>query len=160
MKKIIALFVIVLAFQVTAQELGEGDLDLTNSEVAPAAPAPRHTVPRAPAQNRDVELARALELARAGKYEDASIRLFRLSLNPQYQPFHMQIKYILGLMLMEMKLNQAAAFQFVDVVKEGNSRYVRDAIAKLALAANALDDDTLVKIMRWLQPGALIAVAK
>jgi L,D-peptidoglycan transpeptidase YkuD (ErfK/YbiS/YcfS/YnhG family) len=24
----------------------------------------------------------------------------------------------------------------------------------------ALDDDTLVKIMRWLQPGALIAVAK
>jgi L,D-peptidoglycan transpeptidase YkuD (ErfK/YbiS/YcfS/YnhG family) len=24
----------------------------------------------------------------------------------------------------------------------------------------SLDDDTLVKIMRWLQPGALIAVAK
>lgn len=92
----------------------------------------------------DAELASALQLAKTGKYKEASMRLFQLSLSPRMRDRRMQIKYILGLMLYQMKLNQVAAFQFISVVKDGNNKYLKQSLEKLSLAADSLGDDTLL----------------
>jgi tetratricopeptide (TPR) repeat protein len=90
------------------------------------------------------ELAKALDVAKRGKYHEASVRLLRLSRDPRFLNERMQIKYILGLMLYEMKFNQVAAFQFVDVVREGKSKYIKNSLEKLAVVADSLGDDTLL----------------
>ncbi|MEQ1875561.1 MAG: tetratricopeptide repeat protein [Bdellovibrionia bacterium] len=90
------------------------------------------------------ELAKALSLARTGKYHEASLRLLKLSRDPRFLDARMQIKYILGLMLYEMKFNQVAAFQFVDVVREGTNKYIKNSLEKLAVVADSLGDDTLL----------------
>lgn len=86
----------------------------------------------------------ALALAKSGQYEQASNALFQLTRRAELQAERPQLKYVLGLMLMEMKLNQVAAFQFVDVIRMGNSRYVKNAIEKLSIVADNLGDDTLL----------------
>lgn len=90
------------------------------------------------------DLADALTLAKAGKYVEASQRLFQLSYSPRYRDRRMQIKYILGMTLHQLKLNQVSAFQFIGVVKEGNNRYIKQSLERLSLAADALGDDTLL----------------
>lgn len=90
------------------------------------------------------DLINALRLAKQRQYKDASIALFRLSHSPRYRSKSMQIKYILGLMLFQMKMNQVAAFQFIRVVKQGRNKYLKQAIEKLSLAADFLGDDTLL----------------
>lgn len=92
----------------------------------------------------DAALAQALQMARDGQYQEASVRLFQLSHSPRLQNRRMQIRYLLGLMLHEMQLNQIAAFQFIGVVRDGNNQYVRQSIERLSLAADALGDDTLL----------------
>lgn len=92
----------------------------------------------------DRDLADALTLAKAGRYAEASQRLFQLSYSPRFRDKRMQIKYILGLTLHQLKLNQVSAFQFIGVVKEGNNRYIKQSLEKLSLAADALGDDTLL----------------
>ncbi len=89
-------------------------------------------------------LIKALRLAKAKNYTEASKLLFRLSHNKRYRRQRMQIKYILGLMLYEMNLNQVSAFQFVSVVKQGKNKYLRQALEKMSLAADSLGDDTLL----------------
>jgi len=93
---------------------------------------------------QDRDLVEALNLAKQGNYTQASQRLFQLSYSPRYAEKRMQIKYILGLTLMQMKLNQVAAFQFIGVVKEGHNKFVKQSLEKLSLAADALGDDTLL----------------
>ncbi len=90
------------------------------------------------------DLDRTLALARAGKYKEASMQLFQLSYSPRYANRRMQIKYLLGLMLYSMKLNQVSAFQFISVVKEGNNKFLKQSLEKLSLAADTLGDDTLL----------------
>lgn len=90
------------------------------------------------------DLADALTLAKAGKYVEASQRLFQLSYSPRYRNRRMQIKYILGMTLHQLKLNQVSAFQFIGVVKEGNNKYIKQSLERLSLAADALGDDTLL----------------
>ena len=90
------------------------------------------------------QMNQALALARGGQYEQASNSLFQLARRPELQAERPQLKYVLGLMLMEMKLNQVAAFQFVDVIRIGNSKYVKQAIEKLSIVADNLGDDTLL----------------
>lgn len=89
-------------------------------------------------------LAKALNLAKAGKYKEASTRLFQLSFSPRFREHRTQIQYILGLMLYQMKLYQTSAFQFISVVKQGNTKYLKQSLEKLSLAADALGDDTLL----------------
>lgn len=89
-------------------------------------------------------LSDALSLAKAGRYKEASLRLFQMSFSPTYAAQRMQIKYLLGLMLYQMKLNQVAAFQFISVVKDGNSKYMKQSLEKLSMAADQLGDDTLL----------------
>lgn len=105
------------------------------------APARASTPAKNPLQQ---QMNQALALARGGQYEQASNALFQLARRPELQAERPQLKYVLGLMLMEMKLNQVAAFQFVDVIRMGNSKYVKQAIEKLSIVADNLGDDTLL----------------
>ena len=85
-----------------------------------------------------------LRLAKEGRYHDASIKLFQLSHSPRYKGKRVQIKYLLGLMLYQMELNQLSAFQFIGVIKKGNSRYLKQSLEKLSLAADTLGDGSLL----------------
>jgi hypothetical protein len=90
------------------------------------------------------QLNAALAQVRAGQYQQAAPTLYTLSRRNELQNERMQIKYILGVALSEMKLYQTAAFQFVDVIRNGGSKYVRQSIDRLSIAADALGDDTLL----------------
>lgn len=124
-------------------------LALSLSAVPASQAQTKPAAKRAPAAsyssgNPDRDLADALTLAKAGKYAEASKRLFQLSYSPRFREKRMQIKYILGMTLHQMKLNQVAAFQFIGVVKEGNNKFIKQSLEKLSLAADALGDDTLL----------------
>lgn len=120
---------------------------------APQKPAPKSKTPARPAtqvantskatQFKN-ELNAALDLVKLKKYEEASIQLFNLSRSPRHVKERMQIKYILGLVLYDMKMYQASAFQLVDVVRDGNPLYINKSLEKLSLAADALGDETLL----------------
>lgn len=110
---------------------------------APSRPgAPARAGAAAPDGNNP--LVQALQMARSGNYVEASMSLFQLSYSPRFRNRRTQIRYILGLTLFEMNLNQVAAFQFISVVRQGESQYLRQALEKLSLAADNLGDDTLL----------------
>jgi tetratricopeptide (TPR) repeat protein len=109
------------------------------------AKKPVATKPTAPAPTAvSGQLAQALRLVQSGQYQSAVPVLYALSRKPEFEKERMQIKYILGSALMELGLNQIAAFQFVEVIKNGNSHYVKQSIEKLSLAADSLGDDSLL----------------
>ncbi len=90
------------------------------------------------------QLANALGLMKSGQYAQASNAFLSLSRRSDLTGERSQIKYYLGLCLMEMNLNQAAAFQFVDVIKSGDQRWTRQAIEKLLIVTDRLGDETLL----------------
>ena len=95
-------------------------------------------------------LARARKFAANGQYQEASRLLFQMSRTPQYAADSAQIKYIMGLTMMEMKLYQPAAFIFYDVVRQESrtnprSKYIRQSLEKLAISADRLDSDVLLR---------------
>lgn len=90
------------------------------------------------------QLQKALEMARAGQYQAAASSLFSLGRRAEFRNDRAQIKYVLGLMLMEMNLNQVAAFQFVDVIRLNHPKYTKLAVEKLSIVADGLGDDTLL----------------
>jgi len=90
------------------------------------------------------QLSEALTMVRNAQYDQAATRLFALSRRPDLIEERMQIKYILGVCLLELNFNQIAAFQFVDVIRNGNSKYTKQAIEKLTIAADELGDDSLL----------------
>lgn len=88
------------------------------------------------------QLSQALTMVRAGNYQQALPLLYNLSKKPEFAAERMQIKFIMGSALMELKLYQTAAFQFVEVIRNGSSKYVTPSIQKLSMAADALGDDS------------------
>lgn len=108
---------------------------------AASASAPARSNMSAPARQ---QLQRALEMARGGQYQPAANALFSLGRRGELGSERAQIKYVLGLMLMEMNLNQVAAFQFVDVIRLNHPKYTRLAVEKLSIVADGLGDDTLL----------------
>lgn len=90
------------------------------------------------------DLSAALRLAKLGNYPEASARLFQLAVSPRYAKKRNHIRYLLGLMLYQMKLNQVAAFQFISVIRSGDTKYLQQSLEKLSLAADALGDETLL----------------
>lgn len=92
---------------------------------------------------------KALALANNKQYEEASKLLFQMSRSPMFADQSAQVKYVLGMTLLEMKLNQAAAFVFYDVVRQegrnAGSKYLRLALSKLSLAADALESDVMLR---------------
>jgi len=90
------------------------------------------------------QLSNALRMAQSGQYESAANNLFSLSRRPELASERPQIKYILGTMLIELKLYQTAAFQFVDVIRSKHPKYSKLAIEKLSIVADTLGDDTIL----------------
>lgn len=107
--------------------------------------SPQRSYSKRPSRSQNYsDLSYALKLAREGKYQEASRRLFSLSFQSKYAKQRLQIRYILGMMFYQMRMNQLAAFQFITVVKAGKSRYLKQSLEKLSLAADALEDDTIL----------------
>jgi len=117
---------------------------LLNSPSAEAAKKAKKSGQTQNVETASAQVNQALGLVRAKQYQQAVPLLYTLSRRPEYAKEHMQIKYALGTSLLELGLNQIAAFQFVEVIKDAKNRYVRQAIEKLSLAADALGDDTLL----------------
>ncbi|QLY24783.1 lipopolysaccharide assembly protein LapB [Bdellovibrio sp. KM01] len=123
---------------------------VSEAQTKKAAPAKRAA--QAPTQQRRAvappnakqQLSKALQMAQNGQYAAAANNLFTLARKPELAAERPQIKYILGTMLMQLKLYQTAAFQFVDVIRSGNPRYSKPAIEKLAIVADGLGDDTIM----------------
>lgn len=90
------------------------------------------------------QLSQALRAAQSGQYESAANVLFSLSRRSELKNERSQIKYVLGSMLMELKLYQTAAFQFVDVIRLNHPKYAKQAIEKLSVVADTLGDDTIL----------------
>ncbi len=111
-------------------------------EVAQNRRGTRRAQPTQRGTNSDFQ--RAMNFSKSGKYAEASQILFRLVYNPRYRSQAPRIRYILGLNLMKMNLNQLAAFQFISVVKEGSGKYVNLSLEKLSMVANELGDDSLL----------------
>ncbi len=102
------------------------------------------------AQMKTDLLQKAKQLAVDKQYEKSSQLLFSLTRSSRYRKDNSQIKYILGLMLMEMGLYQVASFVFYDVISAEirtgrTSKYLRQSLSKLSFLSNALDSDVLLK---------------
>lgn len=88
--------------------------------------------------------AEAMAMVNNGDYEHAVPRLYVLVRKSSDNAERAQLKYSLGISLLELNLYQVAAFQFVDIIRSNDARYTRQAIEKLMLAADYLGDDTLL----------------
>jgi tetratricopeptide (TPR) repeat protein len=132
---------LLLTFSLGAFSIGSSIASAAPAKRKAAAPARSALAKNSPLKQ---QMNQALALARSGNYEQASNALFQLARRAELQAERPQLKYVLGVMLMEMKLNQVAAFQFVDVIRMGNSKYVKLAIQKLSIVADTLGDDTLL----------------
>lgn len=89
-------------------------------------------------------VASAVNQIRNGQYLSAANNLLALSRRSELQKDKAQIKFLLGIALMELNLNQVAAFQFVDTIKTGDPRFVRRALEKLLIVTDKLGDETLL----------------
>lgn len=90
------------------------------------------------------QISSALGLLKNGQYAQASNAFLALSRRLDLANERPQIKYYLGLSLMELNLNQVAAFQFVDVIKSNDQKWTRQAIEKLLIVTDRLGDETLL----------------
>ena len=86
----------------------------------------------------------AISQMKSGQHLSAANNLLALSRRPELQSDRSQIKFLLGLALMELEMNQVATFQFVDVIKIGDPRFVKKAIEKLLIVTDKLGDETLL----------------
>jgi tetratricopeptide (TPR) repeat protein len=95
-------------------------------------------------------VAKIKSLASNGQFQEASKLLFSISRSPKNANEAAQLKYMLGLMLMELKMYQVASFVFYDVIDEeirrgGEGKYLRQSLGKLSYLSNLLDSDVLLK---------------
>lgn len=103
--------------------------------------------PRAALINREED--RGRQAVRRGDYFEASKIFFGL-LEREKNPLRLlQIRFILGRTLQELKLHQVAAFPYYEIIRsEGKSnpknKYVRQALERLTVAADALESDILL----------------
>lgn len=111
----------------------------------------RSTLPAGPkvfsnTKNNSVrsQIASAMGQLKSGQFSQAANSLLVLSRKSDAAAERSQIKYFLGLSLMELNLNQVAAFQFVDVIKSNDQRWTRQALEKLLVATDRLGDETLL----------------
>lgn len=90
------------------------------------------------------QIASALALLKSGQFSEAANAFLVLSRKPDAAAERSQIKYFLGMALMELNLNQVAAFQFVDVIKSNDKQWTRQSLEKLLIATDRLGDETLL----------------
>ncbi len=90
------------------------------------------------------QISAALGLMKSGQYAQSANAFLTLSRKADATAERPQIKYLLGLSLMELNLNQVASFQFVDVIKSNDKRWTRQALEKLLVVTDRLGDETLL----------------
>lgn len=113
----------------------------------PSASSGDENVPRAKLDPEEAnQLREAYKLIREKKYEAASQRLYRLSRNPLLRDYREELRYKLGLVLMEMGLNQVAAVEFLRVAVKGKSKFLKQSLEKLSFAADSLNFDVLLNL--------------
>lgn len=88
------------------------------------------------------EISEAMLQAKNGNYLEASQQLYRLSSDPRFRERRAQLRYILGLTLIELGLKQVATYQFVDVVRSDDKNYIKNSLERLSIIADELEDDT------------------
>lgn len=110
--------------------------------------APRRIVdPRAALIKREEDKGR--QAVRRGDYFEASKIFFGL-LDKEKNPLRLlQIRFILGRTLQELKLHQVAAFPYYEIIRsEGKTnpknKYVRQSLERLTVAADQLESDILL----------------
>lgn len=86
----------------------------------------------------------AITQFKSGNYQAAANTLYALTKRNDLLAERPQLRLYLGEALMELNLNQTAAFQFVDLIKSGDSRFTRQAIEKLLIVTDRLGDETLL----------------
>ena len=86
----------------------------------------------------------SVSLIKSGRNAAASQKLLELLEKNSVPSARPHIKYLFGLSLMEMNLNQTAAFQFVDVVRSGDVNWTKPALEKLLIVTDKLGDETLL----------------
>ena len=86
----------------------------------------------------------AVGMIKSGKNLPAAQRLLEILNRNAVPTARPRIKYLLGLALLEMDLNQTAAFQFVDVVRSGDVNWTKPALEKLLIVTDKLGDETLL----------------
>ncbi len=90
------------------------------------------------------QISTALTQIKNGQFVQASNMLLALTRRAELANERPQLKYLLGVTLMEMNMNQVAAFQFVDVIKSADPRYTKQALEKLLIVTDRLGDETLL----------------
>ncbi len=141
---------VALVVAVGLPALAQSRARKSTSSVAPRSPSPSSRSSSSSLSQNDPLMIKARSLASGGQYQEASKLLYQMSRLPKYARESAQIKYILGLMLYEMRLYQSAAFVFYDVVRQESkdnphSKYLRQSLEKLALAADSLNSDVLLR---------------
>ena len=96
---------------------------------------------REPAQQ--LSFNRVLQFVQQGNHEAASIALFRL-VQTRSGAERSRMQYFLGLAFLELELNQVAAYQFVEVIRRGDSEFMTKSLEKLALVADQLGEPGLI----------------
>ena len=104
--------------------------------------APAVSTPRNPQLQQLVQV--ALNQIKGGQYVGAANSLLALSRRADMAGDKAQIKYFLGVALMELNLNQVASFQFVDVIRSGDQKYLKQSLEKLLIVTDRLGDETLL----------------
>lgn len=88
-------------------------------------------------------LRKVLNIIDKGNYMLGSRELYRLSRGSVYKGKRVQIKYILGIAFLEMKLYHLASFQFVYVIKRSRGDYKKKSLEKFSLILDYFQDDRL-----------------
>jgi tetratricopeptide (TPR) repeat protein len=89
----------------------------------------------------------AANLMKQGNHLAAAQRLFNLVNEAEGTSVRARIKYLLGVSLMELNLNQVAAFQFVEVIRTGDAKWTKPALEKLLVVTDKLGDETLLNFV-------------
>ena len=91
-----------------------------------------------------VDLRELKALMREEQYLKASEKAFSMMSNSKFSSRKIYIRYLLGKIFYKMNLNQAAAFQFANVIKSGKVKFLKKSLRYLYLSANNLEDHALL----------------
>lgn len=86
----------------------------------------------------------AVRLIQSGRSLTAAQQLLPLSRNAAIESERNRIKYVLGSALVDLKLYQTAAFQFVEVIRKNDAQLTKSAIDQLLVVTDRLGDETLL----------------
>ncbi|MEQ1723472.1 MAG: tetratricopeptide repeat protein [Pseudobdellovibrio sp.] len=96
------------------------------------------------AKSYKADIDKAVSMIKSGKNLAAAQQLLAISKAATIATEKARVKYLFGLSLMELNLNQTAAFQFVEVIRAGDPTWTKPSIEKLLIVTDRLGDETLL----------------